>query len=292
MKVKNNAGQWLENSSNEGRDGHDERDGREAFLNRIAARLGRIRRRMDDVTPLTFSSNPWESFYEGKTQEDLVELFCQTLQSQGGKVWRVPSVEELRSRLHSWLTEKRVKRVMMWDDPRLEKLALASLLEELAIEWLAWQRKDEGREHRGEGHTEQEQGETKAGATNDERKWVDQAEQAQVGITWADGVYAETGTVVVCSGPGKGRSVSLLPDTHLVFLYRSQIQGRLSDLTRQLRRLVGRGELPSSVNLIGGPSSSADIQMQIVKGVHGPRELVAVVLDWDEEHQDKKDMGE
>lgn len=251
-------------------------DGRDAFLDRIAARLRRSRRRSGEVAPLAFSSQPWESFYEGKTQEDLVRLFCKTLQSQGGLVWRVSSQEELRARLGSWLAEKQVKQVALWDDPRLEKLALASLLEELDIEWVSWQR-----EHRGKEHDGQEQGETNDGRTNEGRKWVDQAEQAQVGITWADGAYAETGTVVVYSGPGKGRSVSLLPDTHLVFLYRSQIQGRLSDLTRQLRQLMEMGALPSSVNLIGGPSSSADIQFEIVKGVHGPRELLAVVLEWD-----------
>jgi len=238
---------------------HDERN-KEAFLQHLAQRLGRPRRRMADVRPLRFTSHPWDGRYDHKTQDDLVDLFCKTLQSQGGQVWRVQTHHAWQQRLAEWVQQKQVRRAVLWRDARLEALNLPELLAEAGVEWHFWQA-DESTGH---------------------RRWIELAKEAQLGITWADAALAETGTVVMFSGPGKGRSVSLVPEAHLVFVHRRQIQGRLSDLMPRLRQCHRQGQLPSSINFVSGPSSSADIEMQIVKGVHGPRELAAVVLDWDE----------
>jgi len=241
--------------------------GREAFLQRLAERLGRARRRKDDVAPLRFTSRPWDDFYVGKTQAGLIDRFCDTLRAQGAQVWRARTHAEWRARLADWLKEKQVRRIILARDARLDALGLPELLAETDIEWRVWQ----ADKPVAAGH----------GVTS-HRPWIEEAELAQVGVTWADTALAETGTVVQFSSPDTGRSVSLLPETHLVFLYGRDIQGRLSDLTQRLSEMHRRGTLPSSVNLISGPSSSADIEMQIVRGVHGPRELVAVVLDWEE----------
>lgn len=241
-------------------------DGRQAaFLEKLAERLGRPRRRKGDVGPPKFTSRPWDDFYYGKTQGDWIDLFCQTLEAQGGQVWRVKTHEEWRARLAQWLREKGVRQAVLARDARLQGLGLTELLEEASVTWFVWQGDGNGTDDGQEG-----------------RRWIDAAKGAQVGITWADVALAQTGTVVQFSSPGTGRSVSLLPEVHLVFLFGRDIRGRLSDLTRLLSRMHEEGRIPSSVNLIGGPSSSADIEMKIVKGVHGPRELVAVVLDWEE----------
>lgn len=232
----------------------------DVFLQQLAKRLGRSRRRPEDVQPLRFVSHPWDDFYVGKSQADFIDRFCATLEEQGGRVWWVRSHEEWRQRLTNWLREKQVRHVILARDARLERLGLPELLQDAAVTWHIWQQDD-------------------VEAFQPQQRWSQLAEQAQVGITWADAALSETGTVVQFSSAGTGRSVSLLPETHLVFLYAEQIEGRLSDLTRRLSRLHRQGLLPTAVNLISGPSSSADIEMQIVKGVHGPREMVVVVLD-------------
>jgi L-lactate dehydrogenase complex protein LldG len=96
---------------------------------------------------------------------------------------------------------------------------------------------------------------------------------ADLGVTGAAYGIALTGSLVVDSARAGGRSASLLPPVHLALLDRSRI---LPDAGALLRHLPERlpGGLPSNLVLITGPSRSADIELQLTVGVHGPRELV------------------
>ena len=108
---------------------------------------------------------------------------------------------------------------------------------------------------------------------------IKHAEQAKVGIVFAEQALAESGTMVLHSAASHGRSVSLLPETSVFLIPQSQIVPRITQAAKQLHDKAQAGErLPSCVNFISGPSSTADIELIKVVGVHGPIHAAYVVI--------------
>ena len=99
---------------------------------------------------------------------------------------------------------------------------------------------------------------------------------ADVGITSADYALAETGTLVMLSSPQEARLISLLPPMHVAVFPRSRMLANLDEL---LAILPNPAEQTSSMVLITGPSRTADIEQILVRGVHGPGEIYAVVVE-------------
>ncbi len=98
---------------------------------------------------------------------------------------------------------------------------------------------------------------------------------ADVGITGADYALADTGSVVLFSSPEEARMVSLLPPAHIAVVER----GRLLTGLDELFSIVPQpADLSSSMVLITGPSRTADIEQILVRGVHGPGEIHAVIV--------------
>ena len=100
---------------------------------------------------------------------------------------------------------------------------------------------------------------------------------ADLGITGAVCGIALTGSLIVGSGRAGARTASLLPGVHLALLPRDAILPTPGHLFRDLPATLPDG-LPSNLVLITGPSRSADIEMQLTIGVHGPRHLVIGLL--------------
>jgi L-lactate dehydrogenase complex protein LldG len=105
------------------------------------------------------------------------------------------------------------------------------------------------------------------------RNDIDALASADLGITGSVAGIALTGSVVVDSRRAKGRLVSLLPAVHLALVAVDRIVGTPGDLLRNIPRWFPQG-LPSNLVFITGPSRSADIELQITKGVHGPQRLL------------------
>ena len=95
----------------------------------------------------------------------------------------------------------------------------------------------------------------------------------RVGITCALAAIAETGTLVIPSGKGQPLSTSLLPEIHIAIVRSSQV---VLSLDEALRRDDLRNA--SATVLITGPSRTADIEMTLTIGVHGPKELHVFIL--------------
>ena len=93
--------------------------------------------------------------------------------------------------------------------------------------------------------------------------------EIRVGLTGAQAAIANTGTVVLTSGTGQPLSVSLLPETHIVVLQEDVIYENLP----QVLRLQEIRDASSTV-MISGPSRTADIEMTLTIGVHGPGEII------------------
>ncbi len=99
----------------------------------------------------------------------------------------------------------------------------------------------------------------------------------KVGLTGSYCAVAETGTLVLLSGPDSHATTSLLPETHIAVVQRSRIVKTMEDAWRLIRGEVG--SLPRQVNFISGPSRTADIEMTLVYGAHGPFRVHVIIID-------------
>jgi L-lactate dehydrogenase complex protein LldG len=101
-------------------------------------------------------------------------------------------------------------------------------------------------------------------------------ESAALGISMARGAVAETGSVILDARDG--RRAQLLPPFHVVVVQATDVRETLAGALRSLA-----GDLPSAVGLHSGPSKSADIGQILVKGVHGPGRVIALIIGPGEE---------
>jgi L-lactate dehydrogenase complex protein LldG len=98
-----------------------------------------------------------------------------------------------------------------------------------------------------------------------------------VGITGCFCAIAETGTLLLLSGPDTYSSAALLPETHIALLPVTRIVGAMEDAFALAK--AERGELPRATNFISGPSRTGDIEQTIVLGAHGPYRVHVILID-------------
>ena len=99
----------------------------------------------------------------------------------------------------------------------------------------------------------------------------------KVGITGSYCALAETGTLMLLSGEQRHATTSLLPETHVAIVSASRIVTTMEDGWDLLRKEVG--ELPRQVAFVSGPSRTADIEMTLVYGAHGPFRVHVIIVD-------------
>jgi L-lactate dehydrogenase complex protein LldG len=101
-----------------------------------------------------------------------------------------------------------------------------------------------------------------------------------IGITAADHCVADTATLVMTTRPGQPRAMSLVPAVHVAVIRLAQIVRDLEELYALLGAGLGPdGEgLARCTTLISGPSKTADIELTMVHGAHGPRALHLLVI--------------
>ncbi|WP_366653963.1 lactate utilization protein [Fodinicurvata sp. EGI_FJ10296] len=97
-----------------------------------------------------------------------------------------------------------------------------------------------------------------------------------VGVTGCFAAIAETGTLMMLSGPGRPTTLNFLPDTHIAIVARDRIVAGYEDGWDRMR---AAGAVPRSVNFITGPSRTGDIEQKLQMGAHGPRRLHIIVVD-------------
>ncbi|MDV6378354.1 lactate utilization protein C [Sporosarcina sp. GW1-11] len=228
---------------------------RERFLAEIATRLGREPKVR--VEKPVWKHQPQRAVLKDASAEELLDVLRKQCQQIHTDV-----VETTLSNLPNALNET-VKLygggpLSLWRDPRFEEFGLSNLIE------MKWPSEE----------IEVNSWDATLGDENIER-----AEQANVGITFSDLTLAESGTVVLFSSADKGRSVSLLPTHYIAIIPKSTLVPRITQAADLIREKLDNGEqVPSCINFITGPSNSADIEMNLVIGVHGPVKATYIVV--------------
>ena len=98
----------------------------------------------------------------------------------------------------------------------------------------------------------------------------------RVALTPCFAGVAETGTLAMLSGPERPVTLNFLPEAHVALVSTRDLVGAYEDMWAQIR---AAGATPRAVNLITGPSRSADIGQELRMGAHGPRKLHIVLVD-------------
>jgi len=117
-----------------------------------------------------------------------------------------------------------------------------------------------------------------ADKTFEQRLLRAKATDSDIGITGVDYAIAETGSCVLFAKEKVSRLVSLLPPVHIAIVQKGQVLPSLDELFVLLRRDFLQGDELRYMNLISGPSRSADIEQTITTGVHGPGEVYMILL--------------
>ncbi len=110
----------------------------------------------------------------------------------------------------------------------------------------------------------------------DRQELQDLCAVVDVGITCADYALADTGTLVMLASPEEARLISLLPPFHLAVVPADRILTGLDELFTVLPKPA---DTTSSMVLITGPSRTADIELILVRGVHGPGKITVIVAE-------------
>ncbi|MDX2319706.1 MAG: lactate utilization protein C [Moritella sp.] len=227
---------------------------RDSFLGSLAAKLGRELNTQGVERP-PLPHNPHHDVMAGFSQQQLADVFLEFTKTNLGSLGVSCTKAELHETLSSICNGFGAGKIVVSGDNRLAKLDVASSLKRQFDDVYTWDV-------------------DQASAVN-----IKQAEQAKVGIVFAEQALAESGTMVLHSAASHGRSVSLLPETSVFLVPQSQIVPRITQAAKVLHDKAQAGErLPSCVNFISGPSSTADIELIKVVGVHGPIHAAYVVI--------------
>jgi L-lactate dehydrogenase complex protein LldG len=103
-------------------------------------------------------------------------------------------------------------------------------------------------------------------------------QEIQVGLTGADFALADTGTLILVSGNSGGRCLSLAPPVHIALLPAERLLPSLDDFLALFPEEDSLLSLGSAVTFISGASRTADIELKLVHGAHGPKELHVITL--------------
>ena len=103
----------------------------------------------------------------------------------------------------------------------------------------------------------------------------DEIFQVDAGITSAAGAIAETGALILWPTENEPRLMSIVPPIHIAVLKAETIHNSLAEVMQKDR---WPDKMPTNIVLVSGPSKTADIEMTLAFGVHGPKELIVLIL--------------
>ena len=115
--------------------------------------------------------------------------------------------------------------------------------------------------------------------TPDDVFWRERLAEAGVGVTGAVTAAAASGTVGIACGPRAPRATSLVPPAHICLVSRATMVDDLAEALRRCSPGATDTELASGLVWVSGPSRSADLELVLTVGVHGPGSVDVIVVD-------------
>jgi len=182
--------------------------------------------------------------YEPLLPESLdseIEQFLIEIKKLSG-VGQKLSTSEIDAALKNLVTEQSIIKATVWNTPHLHELQIANSLLSLGVDLIS---------------------------PNVEKH---ELAQCDLGITEADFLLPETGTLVLSSSAEKPRAVSLLPRVHLAIV-------RPEMLRPDMHQVFAEAKDNNYLIFITGPSRTADIELTTTLGVHGPKNLYVWVME-------------
>lgn len=230
---------------------------RDAFLKQIANRLGRPRISRPVERP-KWEFQPQYEVLKNATQDDLVEVLKEQCKKIHTSIY-ITDMNRILTTLQEVVANFGGGPIVTWKDERYAKWGLDVLFnkewpgQNIAVhEWDYFKGEDN----------------------------IRLAEKANVGITISEITLAESGTVVLNCDENKGRTVSFLPTTFIALVPKSSIVPRMTQAAKKMREIHQNGDtVASCINFITGPSNSADIELNLVVGVHGPVKAAYIVIN-------------
>jgi L-lactate dehydrogenase complex protein LldG len=183
---------------------------------------------------------PWQS---RRQFTSLADRFTEALTAAKGEVFRVESLAAAHEQVNQLLRQLEAQQVVLNDERPLENLPFLPQIRY---------------------HT----------VGLDDAVLREACAQADAGLSSADAALAETGTLVLTSGAGKSRLVTLLPPVHMALVSTAVLTPDLFTWSQTMNRT-----LPANLNFISGPSKTADIEQTMAIGVHGPKRFIVILYD-------------
>ena len=169
-----------------------------------------------------------------------IERFLSEVNKLSGKAERLEQAN-IHSARQSLIAEQNIRKVAVWNTPRLNQLQITNSLSSLGVELIS---------------------------PNSDKHTI---AQCDLGITEADYLLPETGTLVLLSSAEKPRAVSLAPRVHLAIVNPSMLRA-------DMPQVFAEAKDSNYLVFITGPSRTADIELTVTLGVHGPKNLYVWML--------------
>ncbi|MGB0384882.1 MAG: LutC/YkgG family protein [Ardenticatenaceae bacterium] len=221
---------------------------REYFLANISRKL------QSAYLPGAVAQKPSPPTLPDSNNENLVEQFTNEVITLSGEVHDTNSDSDAYESILDIFAQKQASEFIAWDD---EHLPIADLNARLTAH----------------GYTKHD-----LDIPNDPQTRRDThlgLSDVGVGLTSAMGALADTGTLVVQCGIGRGRLASLLPPVHIAVLKKNQLYPSIAHF---IRAHPDAAKETSNLVFITGPSRTADIEQTLTLGVHGPKELHVILV--------------
>lgn len=238
--------------------------GRNDMLERVRKALRRPSSGNPSVRDLQTQFPKLEGVVTPIPPEQLVATFEAEFAKVSGSPHRASTVAELEGILRAILQEAQATSAVLTRNPLLSQLGLQARLHAWGKSAVFWPSRPAG-----------------AVETSEEMAYRNQCFSAGVGISGVDFVLAETGSLVLSSPTEGSQLASLSPPVHVALYRREQVLAILDEVLER-HSLSGnpdaRGVGRSTV-FITGPSRTADIEQILIRGVHGPKNVHAVLVE-------------
>ena len=206
---------------------------------------------LPDHSPL--SASQIQSINE-QQRPALIQQFAAALSLAGGRFTAADNPQAVGNAIAGIAADLKARQAVGWHSSWLQQLGIPACLNEAGVEFI-----------------------TDAERT-DKADFIREAAAAAIGITAVDYALADSGTLCLLAGKNQSRTSSLLPTVHVAVLQPQQIIRGLDDLFALLP--TEQGAMSSAITFITGPSRTADIELTLVVGVHGPQQLHVILANW------------